>query len=86
MQSSSAPFEVPDIYSHTTATVPANLHYSVSLVLQYWSVGSSSRIGLQETKQELLFHSNQDQLSSNLCMGVCVGDVSAPFWCRTVNR
>ena len=29
MRSSRAPFEVPDIYSHTAATVPANLHYSV---------------------------------------------------------
>ena len=38
-----------------------------------------SRKGLQETKQELLFRSNQDQLSSNLCVGVCAGDVSAPL-------
>ena len=26
MQRSSVPFEVPDIYSHTAATVPANPH------------------------------------------------------------
>ena len=38
------------------------------------------RIGTQqETKQEVLFRSNQDQLSSNLCVGVCVGGVSAPL-------
>ena len=30
-------------------------------------------------KQELLFHSNQDQLSSNFCVGVCMGGVSAPL-------
>ena len=29
MPTSSEPFEVQDIYSHTAATVPANLHYSV---------------------------------------------------------
>ena len=45
------------------------LLFLVSLVLQYWSVRSSKRKGLQETKQELLFHSNQDQLCSNLCVG-----------------
>ena len=32
MQSSRAPFQVPDIYSHTAATVPANLHYSVGFL------------------------------------------------------
>ena len=51
------------------------LSFLVSIVLQYWSVCSSNRKCPQETKQELLFHSNQDQLSSNLC----VGGVSAPL-------
>ena len=55
------------------------LSFLVSLVLQYWFVCSCNRKGLQETKQQLLFHSNQDQLSSNLCVGVCVGGVSAPL-------
>ena len=78
-RSTKLPFE-----SGTSRAIPAVaillcLSFLVSLVLQYWSVRSCNRKGLQETKQQLIFHSNQDQLSSNLCVGVCVGGVSAPL-------
>ena len=43
MQNSGAPFEVPDIYSHTAATVPANLHYSVKegIGCRKWTIGNN---------------------------------------------
>ena len=78
-RSTQLPFESGTSRAISVVAILLCLSFLVSLVLQYWSVRSSKRKGLQVTKQELLFHSNQDQLSSNLCMGVCVGGVSAPL-------
>ena len=78
-RSTKLPFESGTSRAISAVAILLCLSFLVSLVLQYWSVRSSNRKGLQETKQELLFHSNQDQLSSNLCVGVCVGGVLAPL-------
>ena len=74
-RSTKLPFESGTSRAISAVAILLCLSFLVSLVLQYWSVRSCNRKGLQETKQELLFHSNQDQLSSNLC----VGGVSAPL-------
>ena len=78
-RSTKLPFESGTSRAISAVAILLCLSFLVSLVLQYWSVRSCNRKGLQETKQQLLFHSNQDQLSSNLCVGVCVGGVSAPL-------
>ena len=78
-RSTKLPFESGTSRAISAVEILLCLSFLVSLVLQYWSVCSCNRKGLQETKQQLLFHSNQDQLSSNLCVGVCVGGVSAPL-------
>ena len=74
-RSTKLPFESGTSRAISAVAILLCLSFLVSLVLQYWSVRSCNRKGLQETKQKLLFHSNQDQLSSNLC----VGGVSAPL-------
>ena len=56
------------------------LSFLVSLDLQYWSVGSSKKnrpAKITKKQQELLFLSKHGQLC--LCVGVCVGGVSAPL-------
>ena len=78
-RSTKLPFESGTSRAISAVAILLCLSFLVSLVLQYRSVRSCNRKGLQETKQQLLFHSNQDQLSSNLCVGVCVGGVSAPL-------
>ena len=78
-RSTKLPFESGTSRAISAVAILLCLSFLVSLVLQYWSVRSCNRKGLQETKQQLLFHSNQDQLSSNFCVGVCVGGVSAPL-------
>ena len=80
-RSTKLPFESGTSRAISAVAILLCLSFLVSLVLQYWYVRSCNRKGLQETKQQLLFHSNQDQLSSNLCVGVCVGGVSAPLTC-----
>ena len=82
-RSTKLPFESGTSRAISAVAILLCLSFLVSLVLQYWSVRSCNRKGLQETKQQLLFHSNQDQLSSNLCVGVCVGGVSAPLTVST---
>ena len=74
-RSTKLPFESGTSRAISAVAILLCLSFLVSLVLQYWSVRSCNRKGLQETKQELLFHSNQDQLSSNLC----VDGVSSPL-------
>ena len=78
-RSTKLPFESGTSRPISAVAILLCLSVLVNLVLQYWSLCSSNRKGLQEKKQELLFHSNQDQLRSNLCMGVRVGGVSAPL-------
>ena len=67
-RSTKLPFESGTSRAISAVAILLCLSFLVSLVLQYWSVRSCNRKGLQETKQQLLFHSNQDQLSSNLCV------------------
>ena len=85
-RSTHLPFESGTSRAIAAVAILLCLSSLVSLVLQYWSVCSSNRKGLQETKQELLFHSNQDQLSSNLCVGVCMGSISAPLSWTSFSR
>ena len=72
-RSTKLPFESGTSGAISAVAILLCLSFLVSLVLQYWSVRSCNRKGLQETKQQLLFHSNQDQLSSNLCSGCLRG-------------
>ena len=70
-RSTQLPFESGTSRAISTVAILLCLSFLVSLVLQYWSVRSSKRKGLQETKQELLFHSNQDQ-SMRGCLRGCL--------------
>ena len=54
------------------------LSFLVSLVLQFWSQGFSKYNRPAKTN-ELLFHSNLDQLSYHLYVGVGVDNVLAPL-------
>ena len=60
----------------STLAILLCLLFLVSLVLLYWSVRSSKRKGLQEMKQELLFHSNQDQFVCGCLRGRCLGTLN----------
>ena len=72
-RSTQLPFESGTSRAISTVAILICLSFLVSLVLQYWSVRSFKRKGLQETKQELLFHSNQDQfVRVRVCVRVCV--------------
>ena len=70
-RSTQLPFESGTSRAISTVAILLCLSFLVSLVLQYWSVRSSKRKGLQETKQIAT--------KINLCVGVCVGGVSAPL-------
>ena len=72
-RSTQLPFESGTRRAISTVAILLCLSFLVSLVLQYWSVRSSKRKGLQETKQELLFHSNQDQFVRGCLRGRCLG-------------
>ena len=72
-RSTQLPFESGTSRAISTVAILLCLSFLVSLVLQYWSVRSSKRKGLQETKQELLFHSNQDQFVRGCLRGWCLG-------------
>ena len=72
-RSTQLPFESGTSRAISTVAILLCLSFLVSLVLQYWSVRSSKRKGLQETKQELLFHSNQDQFVRGCLRGRCLG-------------
>ena len=72
-RSTQLPFESGTSRAISTVGILLCLSFLVSLVLQYWSVRSSKRKGLQETKQELLFHSNQDQFVRGCLRGRCLG-------------
>ena len=63
----------------STVAILLCLSFLVSIVLQFWSVCSSKRKGLQETKQELLFHSNQDQFVRGCLRGRCLGTLKYPI-------
>ena len=69
--STQLPFESGTSRAISTVAILLCLSFLVSFVLQYWSVGSSKRKGLQETKQELLFYSNQDQFVRGCLRGRC---------------
>ena len=70
------PFESGTSRAISAVAILLCLSFLVSLVLQYWSVRSSKRKGLQETKQELLFHSNQDQFVRGCLRGRCLGTLN----------
>ena len=72
-RSTQLPFESGTSRAISVVAILLCLSFLVSLVLQYWSVRSSKRKGLQETKQELLFHSNQDQFVRGCLRGQCLG-------------
>ena len=72
-RSTQLPFESGTSRAISTVAILLCLSFLVSLVLLYWSVRSSKRKGLQETKQELLFHSNQDQFVRGCLRGRCLG-------------
>ena len=72
-RSTQLPFESGTSRAISTVAILLCLSFLVSLVLQCWSVRSSKRKGLQETKQELLFHSNQDQFVRGCLRGRCLG-------------
>ena len=75
-RSTQLPFESGTSRAISTVAILLCLSFLVSLVLQYWSVRSSKRKGLQETKQELLFHSNQDQFVRGCLRGRCLGTLN----------
>ena len=72
-RSTQLPFESGTSRAISTAAILLCFSFLVSLVLQYWSVRSSKRKGLQEMKQELLFHSKQDQFVRGCLRGRCLG-------------
>ena len=76
-RSTQLPFESGTSRAISAVAILLCLSFLVSLVLQYWSVRSSKRKGLQETKQELLFHSNQDQFVRGCPLGRCLGTLKA---------
>ena len=75
-RSTQLPFESGTSRAISTVAILLCLSFLVSLVLQYWSVSSSKRKDLQETKQELLFHSNQDQFVRGCLRGRCLGTLN----------
>ena len=75
-RSTQLPFESGTSRAISKVAILLCLSFLVSLVLQYWSVRSSKRKGLQETKQELLFHSNQDQFVRGCLRGRCLGTLN----------
>ena len=78
-RSTQLPFESGTSRAISTVAILLCLSFLVSLVLQYWSARSSKRKGLQETKQELLFHSNQDQFVRGCLRGRCLGTLKMAY-------
>ena len=81
-RSTKLPFESGTSRAISAVAILFCLSVLVSLVLQYWSVRSSKRKRPARNETRVTIPSNQDQLSSNLCEGVCVGGGSAPLSIR----
>ena len=86
-RSKQLPFESGISRAISAVAILLCLSFLVSLVLQYWSVRSSKRKDLLETKQELLFHSNQDQFVRGCLRRRCLGTLKHhPLWLAAQNH